>query len=61
MEPNFQDVSKNSSFNSKFRQHFALFFMQSTGTILHKTTAQDIIIMVLSNSKENKQQSQTIQ
>ena len=34
--------------------------MQSTGTIQHKTTAQDIFILVLSNSKENKQQSQKI-
>jgi len=37
-----------------------LFFMQSTVTIQHKTTAQDIITMVLLNLKENKQQSQTI-
>jgi len=61
MESNFQNAPKNSSFNSKFRQHFALFFMQSTGTIQHKTVAQEIIIMVLSNSKKNKQQSQIIQ
>ena len=58
MELNLQDAPKNSSFNSKFRQHFALYSIQSIGMIQHKTIAQHIIIMVLSNSKENKQQSQ---